>query len=134
MLTYSGTNVDRLDTITDLFLLFVRHCVRYDDLFESAAIQCFDGRSTQNTVSDNSNGVLRSALVNQHTSSFDKSTAGVCHIVHKNGRLSSYLSNKCHSGDFIRTSALFMDERKRQIETISDGCRSVCLLALHAQE
>ena len=134
MLTYSGTDVDRLNAVADLLLLLVGYCIGDNDLLESAAVQGFDSGSTQDAVGDNRNSVLCAALVDQDTCGFDKSTACVSHVVNENSSLASYLSNECHSRDLVGTSALFVNKRKRQVETVSDGCRSVPSLAQHIQK
>lgn len=109
MYTYGGTDVDRLDAVADLLLLLMGHSVGDDDLLESATVERLDGVSTQNTVSDNSNGVLSSALIDQDTGGLDESSACVRHVVHENSSLASYFSDQGHSGDFIWTSALFVN-------------------------
>lgn len=134
MLTYGGTDVDRLNAVADLLLFLVGNRVRHNDLLKSATVQGFNGRATQNAVGDYSNSVLRSALVDQNTCSLDKSTACIGHVVNKDSGLAGYLSDQGHSGNLIRTSALFVDKRKRQIETVSYGRCSVSLLALHNQK
>lgn len=109
MFTYSGTDVDRLDTVADLLLLFVGYSVGHNDLLESAAVQRLNGVSAQDAVGDNGNSVLGSTLIDQDASSLDESSAGVRHIVHENSSLASYFSDQGHSGDLVRTSALFVD-------------------------
>lgn len=109
MFTYSGTDVDRLNAVADLLLLFVGYSVGHNDLFESAAVERLDGVSAQDAMGDNGNSVLSSALIDQDAGGLDKSSAGVRHIVHENSSLASYFSDQGHSGDFVRTSALLVD-------------------------
>src|SRR5690242_1447428 len=125
MFTYSRTDVDRLDAVANLLLRLVWYCVGHNDFLEAATIQRFNSVPTQDTVSDDSDSVLCSALVNQNACGFNESTARVRHIVDENGSLASHFSDKCHPRHLIGTSALFVNKRKGQIQTISDRSRPV---------
>lgn len=109
MFTYSGTDVDRLDAIADLLLFFVGYSVGHNDLLESTAVERLDGVSAEDAVGDDSDSVLSSALIDQNAGGLDECSAGVRHIIYENSGLARYFSNQGHSGDLVRTSALFVD-------------------------
>ena len=109
MCTYCGTDVDRLDAVANLLLLFVGYRVGHNDLLESTAVERLDGVPAEDTVGDNSDSVLSSALVDQNAGGLDECSAGVRHIVYKNSSLARYFSDQGHSGNLVRASALFVD-------------------------
>lgn len=133
MCTYGGTDVDRLNAVADLLLCLVGYCVRHNDLLQSAAVQRLNGVAAQNTVGDDRDSVLCSALVDQDTCGFDKSTTSICHIIDKNGSLAGHFSNQSHSRDLVWTSALFVNKREGQVQTIGDRRRPALLSAPNVQ-
>lgn len=114
------TDINRLDLIAGLFLILMRDGIRRDESAESAAVEVLDGFPRENAVDDD--GVdLAGAVLHDGVGGFDEGAAGVGHVVDDDGDLVLDVADEDHAGDFVGTSAFFVDEGELQVEAVCDG-------------
>jgi hypothetical protein len=80
LVTHSGADIDGLDTIAELFLVFVRDSVCHDDLLELAAVEGFNRISAQDAMCYDGMNVF-GAFCYQDICSLHKRTTCVGHVV-----------------------------------------------------
>lgn len=122
-LSKSGTNIDRLDTIASLLLLSVGDGVGDDETAETATVQVLNGLTRENTVDDDGVNFL-CAVLHNGISSFDKSTAGISHIIDNNGNFVLDVSDENHAGNLIGPGTFLVYQSELQIETVGDTSSS----------
>lgn len=113
-------DVNCCDPVADLFLVLVRHGVRNDDTAEAAVVDVLDGVTRKDTVDDNSVDFL-STVLHDGVGGLDKSSASIGHVVDDDGNLVLDVTNKDHSGNFVGTRALLVDQGELRIQSVSDG-------------
>ena len=122
--TYSGRDIDRHDPITQLLLLLVGDCVGADHLLKLAVVDLVDRVAAEDTVGHNRDG-SSCAVLDNHIGSFAESSAGVCHVVDDDSCATLDITNENHAADFVRTSALLVNERELDVKAVGDGSCSV---------
>ena len=113
-------DVDRCDLVTDFFLLLVGDGVRNDNTAEAAVIDVVDGVTGEDTVDDNGVDFL-STVLHDGVGSLDEGSTSVGHVVDDDGNLVLDVTNKHHSGNFVGTRALLVDQGELRIQPVGDS-------------
>jgi hypothetical protein len=106
--TNRRTDVDRLNPVAALFLLFMWDSVRHNYPLELTTIERFDGVSAQNAVRDNGYGVF-STMLNDHISSLDEGSTSIGHVIYDDSGFPTDIADKDHLRDLIRPSSLLVN-------------------------
>lgn len=120
----SGADVDRLDLVALLLLVFVRNSVGHNNTAQAAVVDVLSSLAGKDTVDDDSVDFLGSVL-HHSIGGLDKSTAGISHVVNDNSDLVLDATNENHARDLVRAGALLVDESELEVETIGDGSGTV---------
>lgn len=123
-MTYRRTDINSLNPIALCLLLLMRHRVRNHQLPQFAAVQFLDRIAAQNPVRHDRDG-FSGAVLHDNVRGLDKCTAGIGHVVYDNSDPSCHIADKDHAGDFVRSSALFMDQSKAEVKAVCYRCRPV---------
>lgn len=102
-------DIDRCDLVADFFLFFVGNGVRNDDTAETAVVDVIDGITGENAVDDNCVDFL-STVLHDGVGGFDEGPTSIGHIIDDNGNLVLDVTNKNHSGNFVGTRALLVNQ------------------------
>lgn len=113
-------DIDRCDLVADFFLLLVGNGVRNDDTAEAAVVDVIDGVTGEDAVDDNGVDFL-STVLHDGVGGLDEGSASISHIVDDDGNLVLDVTNKNHSGNFVGTRALLVDQGELRIQPVGDS-------------
>lgn len=119
-----GADVDRLDLIALLLLVFVRNSVGHNNTAQAAVVDVLSSLAGKDTV-DNNRVDFLSSVLHHSIGGLDKSTAGISHVVNDDSNLVLDATNENHARDLVGAGALLVDERKLEIEAIGDGSGTI---------
>jgi len=122
--TYSGGDVDRHDPITQLLLLLVRDCVGADHLLQLAVVDLVDRVTAEDTVGHDGDG-SSCAVLDDHVGCFAEGAASVCHVVDDDSGTTLDIAHQNHATNFVRASALLVDQRELNVKAVGDRSCSV---------
>lgn len=114
-----GGDIDHLELVALTPLLRQRHRVRDNNAAEFAPVERFDGVAAEDAVCDNGDDFLR-AIGHERVRCFHQRATGVGHVVDEDGDAVLHIANENHARHFIRTRALFMDEREAEVEAVGN--------------
>lgn len=120
----SGADVDRLDLIALLLLVFVRNSVGHNNTAQAAVVDVLSSLAGKDTVDDNSVDFL-STVLHHSIGGLDESTAGISHVVNDDSDLVLNATNENHARDLVGAGALLVDERELEIEAVGDGSGTI---------
>jgi hypothetical protein len=118
--THCGADIDCLDPVTTLFLLFVRNSICHDDLLQLATVQSFNGVSAKNAMSNDGN-CIPGTMLNDNISCLYQGTASIRHVVNNDSGFVANISNEYHLRNLVRARTLLVNEGKTQIKAVCDG-------------
>lgn len=95
-----------------------------NQLLELRLVKGLDSVARQDAVSDDGNGGA-SAVGHDDLGGLAESTASVGHVIDDDGITVLDVADENHSGDFVGTSTLLVDEGEAQVKAIGDGCSSI---------
>jgi hypothetical protein len=92
---------------------------------EFTAVQLLNGVAAQNAMRYYRNS-LAGTVIHDNIGGLAQCATRIRHVVHNNCNTSLDVTHKCHARDLTRLGTLLVDERKAEIESVGNACRSLC--------
>jgi len=114
------TNINRLQPLTPLLLLRMRHRIRHHHPAQLTAIQRLDRVPGQYAMRHDRHH-LRRPVRHHRVGGFHERPACVRHVIHHDGDAGTDVPDEHHACDFAGAGALFVDEGEGQVEAVGNG-------------
>lgn len=118
-MTYSRRDINRLDAVAESLLLLVGNSVGDNELGQLGLVQLLNGVAGEDAVGDNGDRTT-GAVLNDDLSGLAEGAASIGHVIDNDGDLATNVTDQNHAGNLVRTSALFVDKSKAEVEAIGN--------------
>lgn len=118
-MTYSRRDINRLNAVAESLLLLVGNSVGDNELGQLGLVQLLNGVAGEDAVGDNGDRTT-GAVLNDDLSGLAEGAASIGHVIDNDGDLATNVTDQNHAGNLVRTSALFVDKSKAEVEAIGN--------------